>query len=411
MEAATVAAECEDDSVKNINNRAALIRRRIWRIVLAFVTSLSCSQGFSDLTFAEGSVCEVRGVWLNTPAFNSESRREDTLNKICRANLNTLFILAPPVRDNQGWSTHESFSALLEEAKSQGMSVHAWIANRYRTSGGVDFTLSQEQSKQVHWAIDLLSKYPTLDGIHFDYIRYEGWQKGDYQKMGSVSNTVRLAFNAIHRHFPEKFLTAAVLESTPNHANYKQDYIPQWFRDWIKVHPVNSYAPSGAKYQYNSLLQRFIDTIIPNGKAGYSVPQGFKYQQDSMGWLMGGFIDAIMPMEYTTNDTLWQENVKNWISFRDGETSGIYLGLGWLKKKGKPDYDYDAPGVVRKIKYGRQIGLKGFVIFQLAAFLDIDYALIDALAIDSEANNFDAPFENPVRSCLSSGSMHRAKLK
>jgi len=56
--------------------------------------------------------------------------------------------------------------------------------------------------------------------------------------------------------------------------------------------------------------------------------------------------------------------------------------------------------MVRKIKYGRQAGFKGFVIFELSAFRAIDQILIDALSVDSAANNFEAPFKNPSNSCL-----------
>jgi hypothetical protein len=206
-----------------------------------------------------------------------------------------------------------------------------------------------------------------------------------------------------------KLLTAAVLKSTPNRANYKQDYIPQWFRDWVKAHPGNPYAPSDAKYQNNSLLQRFIDAIIPNGKTGHYVPQGLKYQQDAMGWLMGGFIDAIIPMEYTTDDIHWQKNVKNWVSFRDGDPSGIYPGLGWLEEEGHPEFGYDATGLVRKIKHGRKIGINGFVIFEISAFREIDDTLVNTLTKDSIRNDFDAPFKTPVESCLSAARINRKR--
>jgi uncharacterized lipoprotein YddW (UPF0748 family) len=245
----------------------------------------------------------------------------------------------------------------------------------------VDFTLLQEQSRQVKWAMELFSRYPALDGIHFDYIRYMDWKKGDSVKMESVSNTVRLAYREIRKRYPEKFVTAAVLNCTPNYADYKHEYTPQWFKNWVKAHPGNPYAPSGTNYY---------------------VPQGFKYQQDAMGWLIGGFIDAIIPMEYTSDDIHWQKNVKNWISFREGAPRGIYVGLGWLEEEGKPDWSNDAPGIIRKIKYGRKLGIKGFVIFELSAFREIDDSLVRTLSVDSEANDFDAPFESAVPSCLSS---------
>jgi hypothetical protein len=292
------------------------------------------------------------------------------------------------------------------------MSVHAWIANLYRTSGGVDLTLPQEQARQARWVIALLEMYPALEGVHFDYIRYMDWEKGDSVKVESVSKTVRLAYREVHKRYSEKFVTPAVLNSDPNYANYKREYIPGWFRAWIRAHPGNPYA-LGLFLRINYGRQIGLKGLVIDfyrGLRGPYVPTRFKYQQDAMGWLIRGFIDAIIPIEYTIDDIHWQINVKNWVSFRDGDPSGIYPWLGWREEDGYPQGGYDAPGIVRKIKYGRQIGLKGFIIFQLTAFRDIDYALVDALTIDSVVNDFDPPFKTPVESCLSAARIHRERL-
>ena len=349
----------------------------------ALVTLAVFSHRTSEGTLPERSRCEVRGVWLNAQAFSSEQGRQDTLKKIDGANLNTLFLLAPPVQGYPGWSTQEAFSAMLKESESRGLSVHGWIPNGFRIPGGTDFTLSHEQIEQTQWAMAMLEKYPALDGVHFDYIRFTKWEDVDRQKMDSVSTVVRIAFQAIHHRYPRKFLTAAVINATPNRAQSGKESGPEWFVAWMKVNPGNRYA-----------------SPFPGGDP--SVPEGFKYQQDAIGWLRGGYIDAIMPMEYTTGDHRWQENAKSWLSFRYGEPCGVYLGLGWLTEKGKPDWGYDASGIVRKIKYGRNLGLRGFVIFELSAFRDIDHVLIDALSVDSVTNDFSAPFKTAVESCLSS---------
>ena len=81
------------------------------------------------------------------------------------------------------------------------------------------------------------------------------------------------------------------------------------------------------------------------------------------------------------------------------------MGLFWSK-----GYNSDPALVTQKIEYGRSIGLKGFVIFQLAewdrdanngegAFID-DSPLLNLLTVDSAANNYQAPFKEPIDSCL-----------
>jgi uncharacterized lipoprotein YddW (UPF0748 family) len=357
-------------------------KRVVW-VGFALVILVVFSHRTSEGTLPERSRCEVRGVWLNAQAFSSEQGRQDILKKIDGAHMNTLFLLAPPVQGYPGWSTHEAFSAMLKEGVSRRLSMHGWIPNGFRVSGGTDFTLAHEQIEQSQWAMAMLETYPALDGVHFDYIRFRNWEDMDAHKMGSVSTVVRLAFQAIHYRYPRKFLTTAVLSATPNRAQSAKESLPEWFVTWMKANPGNRYASS-----------------FP-GETSY-VPEGLKYQQDAIGWLREGNVDAIMPMEYTTDDHRWQENAKSWLSFRYGEPCGVYLGLGWLTEKGKPDWGYDASGIVRKIRYGRNIGLRGFVIFELSAFRDIDYALVDALSVDSVTNDFSAPFKTTVESCLSS---------
>jgi hypothetical protein len=97
--------------------------------------------------------------------------------------------------------------------------------------------------------------------------------------MEAVSEVVRLSFQKMKQNYPEKLLTAAVFPATPNYANSSKEYHPEWFTAWKKTNSKNPYV-SGGNF----------------------VPEGFKYQQDAMGRLMGRFIDAIIPMEYTMDD-------------------------------------------------------------------------------------------------------------
>jgi hypothetical protein len=43
------------------------------------------------------ATCETRGVWLNPYAFENDAVRSTTLQNVRRANLNTLFVLVPPI--------------------------------------------------------------------------------------------------------------------------------------------------------------------------------------------------------------------------------------------------------------------------------------------------------------------------
>jgi len=336
---------------------------------------------------------EVRGAWLNPTAFNSPERRQATLEKILAANLNTVFLAAYPLTNeygwNHGWSNETDFKAMLSMLREKGISVHVWLCNMYRTgynsgAGQADFTDLAEQEAQIEWALDWLrqyNQYPELDGVHFDYIRYGWTHDTNKTKMEAVTATIKLANQAIKANFPNKFLTAAVFHSGPMWTNYSQDrYIPQWFLNWSSLNPGNIYVSQSS------------DSNHPY------IPNFFKGQQDPPLWFKTDNLDAIVPMMYSTSDQEWNDDVDSWKSFLEFQGKNInpvIMGLGWMPPNDNdPDRKLDAPGIVRKIEYGHQQGVRGFGIFQLGAGSVNDQPLIDALK--------NGPFSQPAPSWLSS---------
>ncbi len=380
-------------------------------VVFSFALGLLSSLCISS---AESSQSELRGVWLNKYAFNSMNRQE-TLEKILQANLNTIFVISPQIEGNYGDSNPEDFKTFIRDAKSRGLSVHGWICNHLRTNdrSTVDFTDPKEQQSQVKWAISLLDTYPELDGVHFDYIRYEEWEQCDAEKMNGISETIRQAYTAIKRKYPEKFLTvtsfAAASASyhgvdygkvvgwfagwfTEGEALWVGD-VPQWYRNWYAKNPDNWYSTR------NSIDKELKKTRLMG-------PEHFNFQQDPTTWIRKRIVDAVIPMQYTANNLTWQDEVDLWKSFIPMRSDRIYLGMGWLEEKEHTDWQYDPAAIVHHINYGRSRGIKGFVIFQLTSDElpeDVDdWDLVRALSIDSEINNYQAPFSNQVPSPLSS---------
>ncbi len=379
----------------------------VFFIVLGLVSSLCVSS-------AERTQSELRGVWLNQYAFNSMNRQE-TLEKILQANLNTIFLASPEIEGNFGESDPEDFKAFIRDAKSSGLSVHGWICNHLRTHNRskVDFTDPKEQQAQVKWAISLLDTYPELDGVHFDYIRYEEWERCNDDKMNGISETIRLVYAAIKRKYPEKFLTAtSFAAASPSY--HGVDYgkvvgwfagwfteeenlwvgdVPQWYRNWYAENSDNWYS-----------TRNTIDKELKKNRL--LGPEHFNYQQDPTTWIRESIVDAVIPMQYTVNYLTWQDEVDLWKSFMPMRSDRIYLGLGWLEETGHTDWQHDPAAIVHHINYGRSRGINGFVIFQLTSDelsdnVD-DWDLVRALSIDSEINNNQAPFRNRVPSPLSS---------
>src|SRR3989338_11461884 len=219
---------------------------------------------------AQTSSCETRGVWLNAGDWRVD-RRAGIVDKVRRANLNTVFLIAPRIGNNNGWGDANDFFNAIADFKNIGVGVHLWLVNAFRTSNGnptnectdqVDYRQPAELAAQVQWVKDLLAKYanpndsyPDVDGVHFDYIRYINWtSQGQYcaehqfkDKIDAVSQVVQSSFQAIKQQYPDKMLTAAVFAVDPQQDN-PATYLPAWFVNWRNQHPGNIYPYHGGNF-------------------------------------------------------------------------------------------------------------------------------------------------------------------
>ena len=328
---------------------------------------------------------ELRGVWMKPVCFDSSARRKSVLGKIRKANLNTVFLAVPPVEGNYGSCKRGDFEAVLKEAGD--LSVHAWLLNHHRKGWGkgVDFTDPGERDAQMKWALALLGAYPSLDGIHFDYIRDSEWAAVDGSKMKGVTETIRITREGMRKRHPGRFLTASCFIAASaayqgSKAGGWEGAVPEWYRTWYRERADNWYIRRGKEQK--ELRE---DWLLG--------PLCFNYQQNPHTWLHEAGIDGVIPMQYTSVDRIWQAEVDLWKSFLGERSDRLYPGLGWLTEEGHPDWKYDAAALVRFIRHGRARGMKGFVIFTLGV-PDVD----DAPLIEALSRN--GPFGKPARSPL-----------
>ncbi len=348
--------------------------------------SFPLSEAAAENASGQILACEVRGTWLNPYAFSSPTQLELTMSKLIAGHFNTVFVLAPPIGEFNGWSDPDAFAELVAQAHAAGISVHIWVAAMYRVAGvKADFRLPEEQAAQADWAEALMTAYPQVDGYHLDYIRYSQWEDVNSEgKLDGVSATVDAVAGYLASWPSKKHLTATSFSLEPNYAIFSREDIPRWFRTWFSANLDNDY-------------------IDPYGGGFDTVPCFFKYQQNPIGWIIDSGLSSMIPMEYTMDDNRWNQSARNLASFINSSgipTSHGLMGIGWLEEEGHDDWGYDAPGVVRKIKYGRTQGLGGFVIFQIGSWDVDDWPLINALTVDSVDNEFDAPYEDWRPSCL-----------
>jgi hypothetical protein len=344
------------------------------------------------------NACETRASWINSYTVN-RSDQNTVRNNLLNANLNTLLVLAPPIGNNKGWSDPVKFLNFIQWAKNNGFSVHIWVSNYHRIVEHADFTSPAEQQAQADWALSLLQTYGSYtDGIHFDYIRYPTSpleNRLDPDKMNGITETVRLSHETIKNHYSDKVLTAAVFNSTPNSISVPEtcQFIPVWFKNWLNA------GFGGGHYNLTC-----------------GIPNHMQTQQNPVDWVKLNYIDGIIPMMYYLDDAGyqygWNDDAKRWdsfFSFLQTDRSKIYMGIGYFTDDpSNPRYGYDPAGVVRKIKFQRTIGQKGISIFEFShhdtndpSGWHNDQPLVDALTVDSQVNNFNAPYKESVQSCLS----------
>jgi len=339
---------------------------------------------------------ETRATWLWPSSINSDSKIKFNLKKILEANLNTVFLEVPKINNNYGNGKEKFFVTFLKRAYRNGLSVHAWFANGRRLGKEKKINLNDETEikEQIKWISYFLIKYGKyLDGIHLDYIRTNENSPANSHKMSRVTNLVFRIREYMKNNYPAKYLTAATFRSS---ASFGRPYntpskwnqaVPQWFKGWIKNNPNSQFK------------------AIKRGKIRIGVPRFMYVQQDPVLWVKKGLIDAVIPMQYTVVDKIWKDEIdqfSSFIKYIGQNEKSLCMSLGWISDTNNRSVrGYDAPGVIRKIKYGRKNNVYGFAIFILSNRNKDDSPLIKALTIPSKANDFDPPFSKRAISLIS----------
>jgi hypothetical protein len=387
---------------------SVVLLKTFGRCISVVVTISACGLAqAADQTSAEpgGTVAkttELRAVWLHARAFSDDDAQDTTRLKLKRANLNTVFLIAPQIGDNPGWSPPEAFGQFLKKLEDNRYAVHGWLLNFQRRPQPVDFSDPNEQAAQVQWAIGLLDQYAALDGVHLDFIRAAKWGASSKVLTDGVTNTVRKIHDAIGAKYPGKLLSCAGFPgSEPAYRGFRRKdgkiewsgEVPQWLQEWYAANPDNYFTRLVASGKRKNLEPQFV-----------CGPNFLGYQQDLVTWLRTGAIDAVVIMNYTMDDEKWRAETEVWKSFMNGKIDNLYMGLGWLVEQGQYDWGYDPKRLCGKIQWGRQNGLRGFSIFTMAHDPKQDEILIQALSEDAELNGGQAPFKTPAQSPLKARS-------
>jgi len=353
---------------------------------------------------------ELRGVWVTRWRYKSEADVRRIIQTAAQAGVNAVFFqvrgradafyhsnlepwaseLTGTLGEDPGW---DPLAVALEEAKTQGMELHAWINTVPAWSGGspppettprhvlldhpewlmVDVNGRRQKvgdsgylclspgipaARDYLLAVmdDLISHY-AVDGLHLDYIRYYG---------------------ATFSHDPvseQNFLLASGSDPSLSFADWQREQLTELVRGaygLVRSHP-------GVK---------LTTAVWHNNDLAVAGSSGRRdYYQDSHAWIAEGIVDALVPMDYLRIDSNPSFAVLADDHLAHAAGRHIYLGIHALGRASDPD----ATGAeaLRNIDYARAQGAQGVVVFSFG--LLEDNGLLGGLS----AGPFASPAETP----------------
>ena len=329
---------------------------------------------------------EMRGIWAECEGVNatltSRAGIEEMFRRLEKARVNTVFLQV--YRGDRAWyhsdiadaGPYDAFRAAektcplrlaIDLAHARGMQLHAWV-NVFRVWGGRDAKTIRALGKGAmtrdrggrsildyprgalpdsgYWldpgdpavrghvlriVQELLDRYPDLDGIHLDYVRYPFDEKGKTE-FGYGRKSVA-AF--------KKATGAAPSRSTPA-ARALWD---GWRRDQVTSCVAGAKRLAGARGKALSVA-----VIADEKKCRESTFQDWRR------WLGEGLVDFVVPMNYSAERQLVLRRAAEALSAA-GTGKRVAIGLGAYKVLDSP------AALAAQVRDCRRLGALGVVLF------------------------------------------------
>ena len=347
---------------------------------------------------------EIRGIWVHTYA---PKDWDEIMGRIKGAGLNSVFVrvsrgvnaLYPSkVLPMDGWAADawkdgkgtDELKTMIEAAHRNGLEFHAWKVN-FNASAGMragagpaamfaqmkaDDRLMRDvngvqtaalnpgdprnRQLEVDAMLELVEKY-DVDGVHFDYIRYteiggDGKENFDFD-YGDVSRReFEKARGAKVKNWPADVFSGAL----------KVEY-----EDWERGN-INDVVQR--VYWATKARKPNVQVSAAVWRANRKYRAGIK--QDWTRWAREGWLDFVVPMDYSADMTRFESDMKEQIPNVAGHIP-FAAGIGTYLQKSPDD-------VAKQIEIARKNGADGYVLF---AYNDdnIDAVLDVVKAANTEA--------------------------
>lgn len=361
------------------------------RVIFCFIVFLFF--GFSIV-----SAQEVRGIWVECEGLNntlSSQQKIQELIQVCKdTGIDTIFLQV--YRHNRSWYNSgladptpyknckfDPLDYTIQEAHKYGIKVHAWM-NMFRIGRVLDVPIVKKLGRDIitrdgsgrslldyplaklpdggYWldpgdtdvkryllAVieEVLQKYPGLDGVHLDFVRYPyieitpGAQFSNRKDFGYGKVSVD-RFKAKYGYSPLG-MDLTNRERTLQWDNWRRGQVTGFVSDVYKLSKrINP------KVRVSCAVQPWTDRA-------YMVSY-----QDWPSWLEANIVDFVVIMNYSIDTRLVRYLSETAISLRG---SPVYIGLGAYLLVDSPERLY------HQIKDCQELKAKGIVLFSYDALL------------------------------------------
>ena len=213
---------------------------------------------------------------------------------------------------------------------------------------------------------DLVTRYPSLDGLHLDYIRHPGvlpFSPGSRFGVG-----IEFGYGEISRarYRAETGRPDPIDGAAPGTVRAANDW-DDWRRDQV-TRLVEEIARTTRAARPGLVVSA---AVIPYVDRAY-----LSLNQDWRGWLESGALDLAIPMAYTLDDRLLGYQLDSFAGWK--ESQRIWPGIGvWL-------FDKTPARALAQLEAVRRRGFPGAALFSDDAIVESP-ALLQALAVGPDA--------------------------
>jgi len=307
-----------------------------------------------------GSLRETRAIWVGTNAVKTSAGIAEVVQRCKKAGLNAIVIdvyfgdrlLVPNDICNQFGGIEEGLdplAELCETAHAEGIDVHAWFCVAYPNrdfgtehpsmavidrNGRVvrnvgDLHREQFRERVANVMLHVARNYP-VDGIHFDYIRTKADCYCDKCKV----------------EFAERFGKPLTEASDDEWTAWNQPAVAEVVR------------------QVSGQARALKPELVMSAAVYCLLPMGGRQGQDAPGWVHNGWVDACMPMDYSSDVMEVRANEQAFLdALGTDHATALASGLSLYMASGGSAISRRPDMVATQIHLVRTMGISGYCLF------------------------------------------------